>query len=382
MLPTQTPPHLQPVTCRPRRQWPRLAALTAAVLLGHGLLLSSTPLALPSHAESGAPVERPFTTRTIVLASPVQAVTPPHLPSRRVPPSPTRQPAVAPASPTAQVKTEPLVLASTPATEALPEAAPPVPESPPADTPVEVASLATQNPPEAAVTAATAEADTPSAEPPAAYQYTIPGSVRIKYDIKGEIKGIPYFVNGELLWLHDGKTYDARTEISHFLLGSRVQTSKGELTLQGLEPIRFGDKVRSEVAAHFERSKNKVSFSANTPDVPLLPGTQDQLSVFVQLASMLGSDPNLFTAGSSVTFQTVGPRSAEVWVFKVGTWEQLALPGGTLRALKFTKDPLGENDARAEVWLAPDLNNLPARIRLTQGNGDFVDQQWRTTQKP
>ena len=168
-------------------------------------------------------------------------------------------------------------------------------------------------------------------------------------------------------------------EVSHFLLGSRVQTSTGQLTAQGLEPLRFGDKVRSEVAAHFERTKNKVTFSANTPDAPLLPGAQDQLSVLVQLAAMLGGDPKSFPKGSTLVFQAVGPRSSESWTFTVGVSEKLSLPGGELNALRLWRDPNGEYDTKLEVWMAPALGFLPARVRLTQANGDFVDQQWRAT---
>ncbi|MEI6197677.1 MAG: hypothetical protein WCS42_25465, partial [Verrucomicrobiota bacterium] len=72
------------------------------------------------------------------------------------------------------------------------------------------------------------------------------------------------------------------------------------VTVLGLEPTRFGDKVRSEVAAHFDREKNKVTFSANTPDVPLLPGAQDQLSILLQLAAMLGAEPHRFPQGTTL----------------------------------------------------------------------------------
>jgi len=181
--------------------------------------------------------------------------------------------------------------------------------------------------------------------------------------------------------VQDGKTYDARMEISHFLLGSRVQTSTGQLTNFGLEPTRFGDKVRSEVAAHFDYEKNTITFSANTPDVPLLRGAQDQLSVLMQLAAMFGADPKGFPQGSTLPFQAVGPRSAESWVFTVGTTEKLQMPGGDINAIRLWRDPNGEYDAKTEIWLAPDVGFLPVRIRLTQPNGDFVDQQWRETLK-
>lgn len=210
----------------------------------------------------------------------------------------------------------------------------------------------------------------------------LPPSVRLLYDIKGEIKRIPLSANGELSWRQDGKTYDARLEISIFLLGSRIQTSKGLVTAQGLEPVRFGDKVRSEVAAHFERGKGKVTYSANTPDEVLQPGAQDQLSIFFQLAGLLAANPERYGPGSSLSFQAVGPRSSETWVFKVAAPDMVALPGGRVRAIRLSKDPVSEYDSRAELWLAPDMDYLPVRIRLTQGNGDVVDQLWRATERP
>jgi hypothetical protein len=204
----------------------------------------------------------------------------------------------------------------------------------------------------------------------------------LRYKVHGVIKGFNYYVNGELLWLHDGKTYDARLEISHFLLGARVQTSKGQVTLDGLEPLRFGDKVRSEVAAHFERQKGRVSFSANTPDAPLQALAQDQLSIFMQLAAMFAGDPSRIKPGMPLSFQAVGPRTSENWVFQVGKSEILKLDAGPVPAVGLLRERTGEYDTRVELWLAPQLDYLPARIRLTQSNGDEVDMQWISSQKP
>lgn len=242
----------------------------------------------------------------------------------------------------------------------------------PASSPV-VASAASSPAAATATTAATA---------PPVYDYLVPGSTRLKYEVSGLVKGFSYHVSSELLWLHDGKTYDARLEISHFLLGSRVQTSKGAITAQGLEPLRFGDKVRSEVAAHFQRAKGVVSFSANTPDVPLLPLAQDQLSIFMQLAAMWGGNAARFAPGMQLPFQAVGPRSAEFWVFVVGPPERLKVEGRELASVKLLRERTAEYDVRVELWLAPALDYLPARIRLTQSNGDEVDMLWRKTEKP
>ena len=213
--------------------------------------------------------------------------------------------------------------------------------------------------------------------------YTVPGSVRLKFNATGERNKTVYLASGELLWqLRDDNSYAARMEIGAFIIGARVLSSTGRITADGLAPTRFSDKFRSEQAAHFERDKGRVIFSSNAPEAALLPGAQDQLSVFVQLASMIAGDPIKYPAGTSISIQTVGPRSAEPWVFTVDAEEKLQLPGGELMALKVVRNPRKEYDQKVEIWLAPKLAYLPARIRITQANGDFVDQQWRSTGSP
>ena len=161
-----------------------------------------------------------------------------------------------------------------------------------------------------------------------------------------------------------------------------MQTSHGQITPAGLAPIRFSDKFRSEVAAHFNREQGKVTFSANTPDVPLLTGAQDRLSVLVQLAAMIAGDPGHFPPATTLAIQTIGPRDADTWLFTVGNEEKLTLPGGELATLKLVRNPRQEFDQKVELWLAPALGYLPARIRITEPNGDFVDQQWLATDRP
>jgi hypothetical protein len=161
-----------------------------------------------------------------------------------------------------------------------------------------------------------------------------------------------------------------------------VVTSTGALTTTGLAPKRYGDKIRSETAAHFERDRGRVVFSANTPEAVLLPGAQDQLSVFLQLAAMLAAEPQRYPPGSTISMQTVGTRIAEPWTFTIDAAETLTLPGGEQQSLRLTRLPRREYDQKVEIWLAPALAYLPARIRITQSNGDFIDQQWRSTETP
>gem|GEM_PF-427975 len=234
--------------------------------------------------------------------------------------------------------------------------------------------------------AAPAASSAPAAAAPAgglaAYNYLFPASTRLKYDVAGIVKGFKYSVAGDLLWAHDGSNYTARLEISHFLLGSKVQTSKGVITPRGLEPVRFGEKVRSEVAAHFERDKGKVSFSANTPDVPIMPLAQDQVSIFVQLAAMFAADGKTFVPGSKLVFQAVGARGSEDWEFRLQAPERLKIQGKDWMAYKLVREHRAEYDTRAELWLAPELEGMPIRIRLSQTSGDEIDMVWTRSQKP
>ena len=202
-------------------------------------------------------------------------------------------------------------------------------------------------------------------------------STRLVYTLK--TNKFPFSLSAELLWRNLGDNYSARLRYSAFGQ-TRMQTSRGRITDAGLAPERFADKYRSEVAAHFNQAQGTISFSANTPDVPLLAGAQDRLSVLLQLGALLASDPAHFEPGTSISVQTAGPRSAEVWLFTVMQTEALNLPGGAVQGLKLERQPREPYDQKVEVWLSPQLAYLPVRIRITEANGDHVDQQWHSTE--
>jgi hypothetical protein len=328
--------------------------LTALVLLVHLALLQSSPLAL-GLSQTPPPPPPSFTTRMVALTPLAPATTPP-----RKRPAAARA-APAPAAPVAVALRSDDTTPPAPASPAPPEAAkPPAPttsETPPAAEPLAAA--------------------TPPPPIPASAQPTVPGSARISYKV--EANKFPFSANAELLWQQDGKIYSAQLALSAFGQ-TRVQTSRGEILPSGLAPLRFSDKYRSEVAAHFNREYGKVTFSANTPDVPLQPGAQDRLSVLLQLAALIANDPEHYAPASTLSIQTIGPRDADTWLFTVGSEEKIKLPGGELMALKLERKPRQEFDQKVELWLAPAQAYLPVRIRITEANGDFIDQQWLATE--
>jgi hypothetical protein len=210
-----------------------------------------------------------------------------------------------------------------------------------------------------------------------------PPPVRLSYDLEGVIS-TPYTGSAELLWQREGSTYTSQLLIRKFGLNLQTWTSTGTVGAQGLAPQRFASKRlgKEEVTAHFGRPPGKISFSANTPEALLEAGAQDQLSVFMQLASVLAGEPQQWVAGKSIAFQAVGDRYAERWSFKAGAPESIRVPGGTFPAIKLTHEPTADRSQKLELWYVPSVGYLPLRIRITESNGDFLDLLWTGSQKP
>ena len=213
-------------------------------------------------------------------------------------------------------------------------------------------------------------------------RFVWPASTKFIYDVIGESKGIRFHADGDMLWRHDGKNYEMRMEIRHFLLGSKSQTSVGQLSAQGLQPKRFGDKFKQEVAAHFDRDKGQLIFSASSNPQPLLPAAQDRLSMFAQLPALLAGSPELRHSGQQISFQVVAAKSADIWTFQVDKQETLNLPIGTVSAWKLSRVFKGGYDQTADVWLSPAYGYLPVKVRIAQSNGDVLEQNLSKVQVP
>lgn len=331
-----------------RLLWPGLLALGIHLLL----LLFVTPQPVPRTATT---VLRPL----IYNTPPAPAAAKPAAPGPRPRGTPPRRPTPAVAPPS------PATAGDVPDTVPVPA----ITETP------TVAEAATATAPEPVASA-------PPAAPAVATQAAIPGSLRLQYALQGELSSLSYHASGELLWTHDGQNYEARMEVGAFLLGSRVQHSRGRITPAGLQPLRFVDRVRQDRVADFDHMRGEIRFSEGAPPVALPQDAQDQLSIFMQLASLISTSPQRYPRGTVVTLPAVGVYGPESWSVVVEGEETLSLPGGELRALKLARAPARADEPRAEIWLAPALGWLPARIRLSQDNGDFIDQQWRGSETP
>jgi len=389
-MPTLVAP-LPPSAIPPGRpSWRVLAGLTLAVALVHVLVLGLAPAAM---GPEPSPLANKFITRTIVIA----------------PPAAEKPAAPAAAAPAAPAKPPPPVKPRRPREPSRPTPAPgpQVSEQNPPETPDLMAQNAADSGATAPEPAASAPAgaalggagstantgmgnDTPGGSAGAASTTAgnvvgtealrIPGSVKLAFAVTGQQGASPMQgVFGDLVWLQDGSSYDARLSLKFLFKTIRSQHSTGQIGATGIEPARFSESRKGEVASHFLRDQGQVMFSNNAPSVPLLPGAQDRLSVVMQLGGMLAGDPARYPAGSRISVQTVGPRDAGVWVFNVEGEEQMTVPAGDYAVRKLTRNPRREFDDKVEIWLAPAMGYLPVRMKLTQPNGDFADMQLRET---
>ncbi|MEX1165531.1 MAG: DUF3108 domain-containing protein [Hydrogenophaga sp.] len=399
-----------PVRAAPTRTV--LLGLTAAVLFAHWLTLGGSlpwwpssasktlshigalPTTAPSSADamalspatSAVTLPAPVTIATLRWIAPPPPPEPePPIPEPPPPPKPVKtaqKSAVKPApepvivTPLPDPLPDPLPIA--PAAVALPAAEQPaeapVLQSEPAANLASTPELVPETPPEALAAAQpTDNAGTGASSPPPPTSVVLVPNAALSYSVNGNAKGLTYHAGGSLTWQQNGATYKASLEISAFLLGTYTQNSVGLITPQGLAPERFAIKRRSgEKAAHFERSTGRIRYSRNAPDAPLLPDAQDQLSVTLQLGSLLNTYANLGGL-RTVSLPVSSDGASEPWLFEVGDVALLKLPAGDVSARLLKRAPRRERDKTVELWLAPDLGHLPVRMRITEENGDFVD---------
>ena len=205
---------------------------------------------------------------------------------------------------------------------------------------------------------------------------SLPDSATLEFNASGQVKGFQYSAGAQLQWQHDGQYYQARQSISMFLMGERAQTSDGLITPKGLQPLNFSDKGRKRQSAAFDVAEGKARYSGGPTDAAITDGVQDRLSVFLQLSALLAADSERYPPGTLIELTTSSARSAVRWQFRVGPTEALELPFGSVMALRLDKLPgKSSNEQRGSVWLAPAMQYLPVRIKLTQGQDDFVDLQ-------
>lgn len=208
----------------------------------------------------------------------------------------------------------------------------------------------------------------------------IPHSANVTYQSTGTVGGIPVVVPTRVVWRHDGTYYESSWIFYHVKAGEQSFYSNGLVTPQGLAPLMATYRSKGDQKLNFDHAGERLVVTPEIPDLAELkmpPGTQDRLSALVQLSALLAADPKRYPLGSSISLPVAiqKPPSVLDWSFVVGEEETLEnmMNGKTLKTVRLTHESTGNTDTRMELWLAPALEYLPARIRVEEPNGDFLE---------
>lgn len=327
---------------QPTHRRPRLAVLSAAVLLVHAAAVSGLAWTWP--AQDAAPQARAMQVRVVEEAASPEPV--PTIPATAAAPMPVPR-----SKPTARAASVERAVAPAPdvvvALNTTDEAA-----APPVTAPDGGAS-----------------AGDVAARPIPHYRTQLPPAITLQYELqRGMLRG-----NGELAWKPQGAQYELKLTGRVGGLAALTQISSGGFDKEGVAPLRFTDQrlTRAPMAANFQREAGKITFSGPATEYALVAGSQDRLSWMVQLAAIVAAEPSLRTPGATVSMFVVGSRGeGGVWAFRCIGQEAVDTPGGSVQALKFMREPRDDHDTNVQVWLDSRRHWLPVRARQQSGSGD------------
>ena len=215
--------------------------------------------------------------------------------------------------------------------------------------------------------------------------FNLAPNVVLHYSIKAKQRGIPLGGESTWQWQAQQQQYRINNEVRANLFG-KIQESKseGQIDDYGLAPLQFTEKrFRKEPSTtQFNAQSKQISFSEASLTYPILGGEQDRSSVIWQLIATIRASPKQMIPGGQWVFFVAGRRDAETWVFKVVQQENILTPMGKLNSWHLIKlPPVDSKDQQLDIWLSPNLDWYPIRLRFSDADGDFVDQTLEKIEK-
>ena len=208
-----------------------------------------------------------------------------------------------------------------------------------------------------------------------------PGSTRLSYGLTGNFRG-EIHGNAQVEWVRVGSRYQVHLDVIVGLpiapLIARRMSSEGDITAEGLAPQRYDEDTkmmfrdRRRLTMRFEPG---AVVMANGQRQETLPGVQDTASQFVQLSYLFSVKPDLLVVGGAVEVPLALARKVDRWTYDVTAQEPLSTPFGAVDTfhLKPRRAAPTGNELTAEIWIAPSLQYLPARIRIRQDADTYID---------
>ncbi len=169
---------------------------------------------------------------------------------------------------------------------------------------------------------------------------------------------------GTILWRSDGRTYTLSVTMPVPFVG----------------PFRYHSRGRIAI---FNREAKQIVFTRTPNSLALPDGAQDRFSMLMQLAGLLRGAPDTYRPGVTREFYVVDNNSGEIWPITTIGDETVQTAEGSLPARHFMRLPRRPGDTRRlDLWLAPSLDWLPARMVQTEPNGAQIELLWHGRRAP
>jgi hypothetical protein len=202
---------------------------------------------------------------------------------------------------------------------------------------------------------------------------TPPQKVTLEYDLSRDGS----VVGGVVDTLeHDGKSYTISSEIRgrgiFTPLGVMMRrTSRGNITLQGLQPVEFREKRlgKSEMNAKFDWAKRTLTQERDgkSETQPMPPSPQDELSMAYSFA--FAPPPS-----GEIVVTRINGRGLTPFRFIVVGTEKLRTSVGKMETLHLSKLRDGPDDKATDIWFASGRDLLPVRVLAVDKDGTRDDQ--------
>lgn len=204
-----------------------------------------------------------------------------------------------------------------------------------------------------------------------------PTNVKFGYDIKGNWMGNIYG-KGAFTWSYSPQNHDYVMEvsISAFLM-TFLYTSKGVYDENtGILPSSYREKrIGRDRTVSFDYPNQTLSYSwKNKSDTRALQaGTQDAISVLMQLIHhMKNNIPNL-QSGEKITFPIARMGSVKEWSFSVLGQTSIKVGNQDYPTWHIEwLSPDGEDSTLVEMWLAPQLAYMPVKLYYWSDDGSYL----------
>ena len=227
-----------------------------------------------------------------------------------------------------------------------------------------------------------ASAATPASTPQAGLRFSVPPSGNLHYNtFYNGVENAP----GTIRWSSDRDGYEMLVSVPLPFVGTFTYESRGRIDAFGLAPERYIEKRgrRPEQVTTFDRADKRIGFTRTSATLALPNGAQDRFSMVMQLASLVRGDPDTYKPGVTRSFYVADDDSGELWPIETIGDESIRTAEGLLDTRHFMRLPRHDGDRRRiDVWLAPSLGWLPARIMQTEPNGSQIELVWRGPLRP